>query len=119
VKNRSSGAKSDRRTRFLRLLVPAAILFCLLVVYVQKGPTVSVKLAWDPSPNPAVTGYKIYYSKTNWEQATVIDVGNRTEYTVTGLEPGVTYRFAATAYSSAGEESSLSKEVIYPPPKSP
>ena len=121
MKNRSSssGAKSDRRTRLLRLLVPAAILACLLVLYLQKGSTVSVKLAWDPSPNPAVTGYKIYYSKTNWEQATVIDVGNRTEYTVTGLEPGVTYRFAATAYSSAGEESSLSKEVIYPPPKSP
>jgi len=74
-----------------------------------------VKLAWDPSPYPQVSGYKIYFSRTNWEQATVIDVGNRTEYTVTGLEAGVTYRFAATAYSSTGEESALSHEVVYPP----
>lgn len=119
VKIRSSGAKCDRRTRLLRLLVPAAFLACLLVLYLQKGSTVSVKLAWDPSPNPAVTGYKIYHSKSNWEQATVIDVGNRTEYTVTGLEAGVTYRFAATAYSKTGEESPLSKEVMYPPAQSP
>jgi len=119
VETRSSAAKNSRITRYLWLLVPAAVVVCLLVWSVSRVPTVSVKLAWDPSPNPAVTGYKIYYSKSNWEQATVIDVGKRTEYTVSGLEAGVTYRFAATAYSSTGEESSLSKEVIYPPAQSP
>ena len=115
METRSSAAKNSRITRYLWLLVPAAVVVCLLVWSVSRVPTVSVKLAWDPSPYPQVSGYKIYFSRTNWEQATVIDVGNRTEYTVTGLEAGVTYRFAATAYSSTGEESALSHEVVYPP----
>lgn len=72
-----------------------------------------MKLAWDASPDPRVTGYKIYYSSSNWDQAVVIDVGNRTEYTVEELAKGVTYRFAATAYGRNGDESSFSNVVTY------
>ena len=107
------------RTGGLLLFLLVALLVFLAIWFVPGKSTVDVKLAWDPNPNPRVAGYKIYYSRTNWEQATVIDVGNRTEYTVTGLEAGVIYRFAATTYSRTGEESSLSKEVVYPPARSP
>jgi hypothetical protein len=79
-----------------------------------EDATVSVRLAWDPSPDPSVTGYKIYYSKSNWDLAVVVDAGNRTEFTVAGLERGVTYRFAAKAYNQKGEESSFSNVVMFP-----
>lgn len=106
------------RTGGLLLFLLVALLVSFAIWFVPGKSTVDVKLAWDPNPNPRVAGYKIYYSRTNWEQVTVIDVGDRTEYTVTGLEAGVTYRFAATAYSQTGEESALSREVIYSPARS-
>ena len=108
--------KYTRRKRFLLLFL---IVFALLMFVLWShfsASTVTVKLAWDPSPNPNVTGYKIYYSRSNWEHATVIDVGNKTEYTVSGLDAGVTYSFAATAYSRNGDESSFSNVVKYPSP---
>ena len=51
---------------------------------------------------------EIYQSKT--------DVGNVTTYTQTGLNIGVTYYLAATAYNAQGLESGFSNEVIYTVP---
>ena len=107
------------RSGGLLLFLLVVLLVSFAIWSISGKSTVDVKLAWDPSPCPRVAGYKIYYSRTNWEQVAVIDVGNRTEYTVTGLSAGVTYRFAATAYSQTGEESALSREVVYPPARSP
>jgi hypothetical protein len=43
----------------------------------------------------------------------VIDVGNVLEYTITGLEEGVTYFLAATAYDTDDNESAFSKELAH------
>ena len=112
----SAAGMFTRRKGYLSLLFLVALLVFLAIWSLTEVSTVEVKLAWDPSPYPRVAGYKIYYSRSNWEHATVIDVGNRTEYTVTGLDKGVTYSFAATAYSSNGDESSFSNVVKYPSP---
>ena len=112
----SAAGMFTRRKGYLSLLFLVALLAFLAIWSISGVSTVEVKLAWDPSPNPNVTGYKIYYSRSNWEHATVIDVGNRTEYTVSGLDAGVTYSFAATAYSRNGDESSFSNVVKYPSP---
>ena len=42
-----------------------------------------------------------------------IDVGNVTNYTLTGLGEGVTYYLAATAYDKDGNESTFSKELVH------
>ena len=110
----SAAGMFTRRKGYLSLLFLVALLVFLAIWSLTEVSTVEVKLAWDPSPYPRVAGYKIYYSRSNWEHATVIDVGNRTEYTVTGLDKGVTYSFAATAYSSNGDESSFSNITTYP-----
>jgi len=44
---------------------------------------------------------------------TVIEVGNVLEYTITGLEEGVTYFLAATAYDTDDNESAFSKELVH------
>jgi hypothetical protein len=44
---------------------------------------------------------------------TVIGVGNVLEYTITGLEEGVTYFLAATAYDTDDNESAFSKELVH------
>lgn len=80
-------------------------------------------LSWTPNADPNATGYNVYYGTASRTYGKPIDVGNRTDYTVTGLDPG-TYYFAVTAYSAAAE-SDFSGEVSKtipapaPPPSAP
>jgi hypothetical protein len=46
-----------------------------------------------------------------------VDAGNRTSLTISSLEAGKIYYFAATAYGTNGEESGLSNEVRYDAPR--
>ncbi len=75
-----------------------------------------VNLAWDPSPDPAVVGYRIYYSERPGIYQHVLETGSETSATVVGLCPGVTYYFAATALNASGLESDFSNEASYTVP---
>ena len=70
-----------------------------------------VTLAWDPNSEPDLAGYKLYYGLGSGQYDEIIDVGNVTTNTVTGLEDGLTYYFVVTAYNTAGLESDPSNEV--------
>ena len=72
-----------------------------------------VTLAWDPNPEPAVEGYRVYYGKASGFYTNVIDVGNRTDCVIPGLDAGTTYFLACTAYSATGDESDFSGEIVY------
>ena len=71
-------------------------------------------------PRQEVDGYKVYYkTDTNSpsyngtglnEGNSPIDIGNRTSYTVTGLQKNTLYHFAVTAYRG-NEESGYSEEA--------
>ncbi len=71
-----------------------------------------VLLVWNPSSEPGVVGYKVYYGRASRTYGTPIDVKNNTSYTISGLGPE-TYYFAATAYTESGIESNYSKEVRF------
>jgi hypothetical protein len=75
-----------------------------------------VTIMWNPNTEPDLDGYKIYYGDTSGSYPNVIDVGNTETYIVTGLLPGETYYFAATAYNTLGLESDLSDELVYTVP---
>jgi hypothetical protein len=78
-----------------------------------------VTLAWDPNPGnaiDAIAGYRLYEGVANRTYTIVIDVGNVTTNTVTGLAGGVTYFFAVTAYDTNGLESDFSSEISYTVP---
>jgi hypothetical protein len=73
-----------------------------------------VTLAWDaPADTSNVVGYKLHYGTASGTYDKVIDAKIATTATVTGLQPGVTYYFVATSYSSTGVESSFSNEVPF------
>ncbi len=74
---------------------------------------VNVPLAWDPSSDPNVAGYKIYYGLASHVYTSTIDVGNVTNTTITGLSVNTTYFFAATTYDASGLESGFSNEATY------
>ena len=70
-----------------------------------------VTLEWDSNTEPDLDGYKVYYGTTVGSYEFVVDVGIQTVYTVTGLDRGETYFFAATAYNIYSAESAYSSEI--------
>lgn len=70
-------------------------------------------LGWDPTADPAVVGFNVYYGASSRNYTNVVDAGNRTTVTISNLLPGVTYWFAATSYSATGLESDYSAEASY------
>src|SRR5208283_1768179 len=64
-------------------------------------------------PDPAVTGYNLYYGGTSGTYTNKVSVGLATSAVTSGLLVGVTYYFAATTHNAAGMESPFSGEVSY------
>jgi hypothetical protein len=110
----SSTAGAFFRPRIFTLSVLAIISILLLTAPLCRAA--QVVLAWDPNPEPSVTGYRVYYGTSSYYYSNVIDVGNRTDCTITGLLPGITYYIAATTCSSTGDESNFSGEIVYAVP---
>lgn len=73
--------------------------------------TATAKLAWQPSTDPAVTGYKIYYGLASHTYPNAVDAGPATTVTISNLVQGMTYYFAATAYDASKTESPFSNEA--------
>jgi hypothetical protein len=71
-----------------------------------------IKLAWDPSSDPNVAGYKVYYGTSPGKYGNGFAVGNVTTYDLTGLIKGQKYYLVITAYNKAGKESKFSTEII-------
>src|SRR5260370_41089664 len=64
----------------------------------------AVVLAWDPSTDPTVTGYNVYYGTASHAYTNVISAGATNSIVVSNLTSGVTYYFAAPTYNLAGLE---------------
>ena len=97
----------------LHLFFSVLLVFSLLFASTPEVYAAEVTLAWDPNPEPAVEGYRVYYGKASGFYTNVMDVGNRTDCVIPGLEAGTTYFFACTAYSATGDESNFSGEIVY------
>jgi len=97
---------------------------CLYFVVMVAGFAVStfaasVTVAWNPNPDPSVTGYNLYYWITNGASAMQeVSAGAATSVTISSLQTGTTYGFAATTINTAGLESPLSAAIYYTVPNS-
>jgi hypothetical protein len=88
---------------------PVSLCVCLLLLLLGSVPAAaqsSITIAWDPNPEPDVTGYVLSWGTTPGNYPNSADVGNRTQWTVTGLDPNQRYLFSVQAYFDAN--SSLS-----------
>ncbi len=70
----------------------------------------SVVLAWDANTERDLGGYKVYYGRETGKYSRLIDVGNTTSCSISGLSTGTWY-FAITALDHSGNESDYSNEV--------
>ncbi|HXA45603.1 MAG TPA: fibronectin type III domain-containing protein [Candidatus Angelobacter sp.] len=78
--------------------------------------SISLNVMWIASSDTNVVGYKIYYGTVSRQYTNVIVAGNVTSISISGIELGNTYYFAATSYNAAGWESSYSPEISYTVP---
>jgi hypothetical protein len=83
----------------------------LLALFPPRLTASELTLAWDPNAEPDLAGYNIYYGIQSGYYDFVIDAGNVTQYTITGLEPETLYYIALTAYDTSNNESDFSNEV--------
>jgi hypothetical protein len=104
--------KTTRHPRFHFFLF-VLIVFSLIFASTPEVRAAEVTLAWDPNPEPSVQGYRVYYGKASGFYTNVLDVGNRTDCVIPGLDAGTTYFLACTAYSATGDESNFSGEIVY------
>jgi hypothetical protein len=104
--------------RFIKNTVPqrkscliACVTVVLLLLSTVSASAGQVTLAWDPNTESDLAGYKVYYGTASGVYTSNIDVGNVTSFTVTGLQDGLLYFFAVTAYNTSAGESGFSNEV--------
>ncbi|RMF86917.1 MAG: hypothetical protein D6736_13990 [Nitrospinota bacterium] len=109
----------EMRLRFVFFLISFTLLFVLLSL-LSSLQAAQIEFVWSPpqfntdgTPLTNLAGYKLYYGRSSRNYEFVIDVGNRTSYTLSGLEPEQTYYFALTAYNTSGHESEFSPELVY------
>ncbi|MFZ1200684.1 MAG: fibronectin type III domain-containing protein, partial [Desulfobacterales bacterium] len=72
-------------------------------------------MAWNASTGSNISGYKIYYGTSSRNYAYNVNVGKSTSASLSGLQEGRKYYFAATAYTSSAE-SNYSSELAYTVP---
>ena len=83
----------------------------LILVPVMAHALTPVTVAWDES-NPVPDGYILYWGTSSGNYPDSHDVGNATQYTIPGLQDGLTYYFAVKAYDD-GNLSAFSQEISH------
>ena len=94
-----------------RALVHVPLLVFLVWMQASVAHAAALTLAWDPNPETDIAGYIVHYGTQSGVHTSQIDVGNQTQFIVSGLTDGQQYYFAVQAYNTAGTRSPLSLEV--------
>jgi len=99
---------------------PALFLTALLIGFVSLAAAADVNLAWSPNGEADLAGYGIYsrrdvdgppYDLIGYIALEELPDRDNPSFTVSGLEQGFSYYFAATAYDTAGNESPFSNSA--------
>src|SRR5215207_8900081 len=103
----------DHACPFSAVKQSSIYLLLFLLLPLQRMQAASANLEWDPNTESDLAGYRIYYGNTSGVYGATLDVGNTTRATVENLVVGQSYYFVATAYNTAGLESTPSNEVSF------
>jgi hypothetical protein len=77
----------------------------------------TVLFGWSPNSEPDLAGYKLYVGNQSRSYFQATNVGLATTFEVNGLQPGVSYYFALTAFNTSGLESDFTPELTYTIPQ--
>jgi hypothetical protein len=104
------------RQMFARCVASFAVVVAFFNLSAFGLPAAKVTLAWDPSADSTVVGYRLYHGTQSAVYTNMTDIRNITSTTISNLVQGGTYYFAVTAYDAAGLESAFSGEISYTVP---
>jgi hypothetical protein len=93
------------------MTLEAVAALCFLASAPASASAKDVLLAWDRLDGNAA-GYKVYWGQSSRAYDYSADAGTRTDFIVRGLQGGITYYFATTAYDSNHNESDFSDEAV-------
>jgi len=110
-------SKKIHSPRIINRLVRGLFSFAALTLVLILTPAMAhaltpVTVAWDEN-NPVPDGYILYWGTSSGSYPNSQDVGNATQYTIPGLQEGLTYYFAAKAYDADGNLSAFSQEISH------
>lgn len=90
----------------------------LAALLASAAHAASLPIQWQAVVSPNLRGYRVYYGTSSRNYTASVDVGNTTQYTLTGLANCVRYYVAVKAYSQSGVLStSYSNEIVgFPTP---
>lgn len=108
----SDGPKQSS-SPFMRMVWQSMGCLLLLTSAAVAGP--GATLEWDSSPEPGVSGYKLYFGLSSGVYTDSVDARNATTVFVPTLVSGFTYFFVVRAYNDTGESPS-SNEVRFTVP---
>ncbi len=100
-------------------VILAILCFFLIVPHVSMthaAQVTQITLAWDPSSDPDVEGYRVYRriaGQTHMKQIGTVENVANPKFS-SKVSYGRKYYFAVTAYDIYGNESSLSDEISWP-----
>lgn len=97
----------------MRTSALASVIIAASISIVFDSMAGQVELAWDPSPDPLVAGYNIYYGGASLTYTNVVFAGTNTSVTISNLVSSGDYYFAGTVVDTTGMESVYSSEVVY------
>jgi hypothetical protein len=99
------------RFKLLKFISLVTLFVITLLITHISVYSAQITLQWEPNSEPDLAGYIIYvgYSSRNYQSA--YDVTNYTSCTITNLEEGRSYFFAAKAYDIHENASDFSEEV--------
>jgi len=95
-----------------------SIIYALIALFAttQISYGAPLHLEWIANNEEDILGYKVYYGTSSGNYGEPDDVGNVTEYELSGLTEGITYYVAITAYDTSYNESQKSGEESGIPP---
>jgi len=77
----------------------------------------AVELQWIPNQEPDLSGYNVYISNRYDGAYTLLGTTAEAVFVDRGARNGITYYYAVTAFDFSGNESELSKDVVYDTPR--
>jgi beta-glucanase (GH16 family) len=91
---------------FFHLRIPPLVVLPVSNLHqYPSGSTNAIGLAWNASPSPGITNYRVYYCDTNGTTTNTADLGNVSSTIISGLVSGDTYSVSIIAMSPNGQSS--------------
>ena len=98
------------------------LLLSIFMVLAMVGTSLAAtqQLSWTVSNIPDLAGYKVSYGTSTGVYSQTIDVGDVTQYTLTGLDDDTTYYYIIIAYDIDSNESlHVAEDSFTTPPGTP